>query len=180
MKLINALGFNFIWFGCVVYGNNFLPYAISLLVLHFCFIENPKSELYLVFSIAFAGILIDSLLTNFDVFNFEFFQSAPQSRLIFLNIPLWLIALWFAFGATVNHSLSLLKSYVWLRIFTGLMVVPLSYFTGYKLDAVQFSYSVLTTLCVLSLTWGTFMAFVFPYLINKAENPVHQLINKVE
>lgn len=180
MKLINALGFNFIWFGCVVYGDNFLPYAISLLVLHFCFIENHKSELYLVFLIALAGILIDSLLTAFDVFNFELFQSEPQSRVTFINIPLWLIALWVAFGATLNHSFSFLKLYFWLRVFTGLMFVPLSYFTGYKLDAVQFSYSVLTTLCVLSLTWGTFMAFVFPYLINKAANPVQQPINKVE
>lgn len=180
MKLINALGFNIIWLGCVSYGDNFLPYIVLLLVLHFCFIEHLKTELYLVFSIALAGIFIDSLLTKFDVFNFELFKSEPQLSLPFLNLPLWLMALWFAFAATVNHSLAFLKQYFWLRIFTGSIAIPLSYFAGYQLDVVQYSSSVLSTLCVLSLTWTVFMVFVFPYLINRTSNSVHQPINKVE
>ena len=180
MKLINAIAFNLIWFGCISYGDNFLPYVALLLVLHFYFIEQSKTELYLVFVIALAGIFIDSLLTSFNVLNFEFFKSESQFRLPFLNLPLWLMALWFAFAATVNHSLALLKQYFWLRIFTGLIAFPLSYFAGYQLDAVQFSFSVLITLCVLSFTWVVFMALVFPYLITATSNYVHQPINKVE
>lgn len=148
MTLFNALGFNAIWFGCILYGNSFIPIALVLLVVHLYTVKNCKKELITISVTSFIGVFVDSLLTYHHVFSF----STP---LIFghIGIPLWLIAIWLGFSATINHSIKYVKGSLPIQIIIGGFVFPLSYLSGFKLNAVALGYSSVITFITVSIVW---------------------------
>lgn len=152
MVILNAIGFNFLWFGLVCWGNVFSPIAICMLGAHLFFISDKRNlEITLIFIVAIIGIAVDSTLQFLGVF--YFISSA--------YLPLWLISLWFCFGATLNHSLNFLRHFKKLQFFVGAFVAPLSYVVGYQLEAVDFGMSVLSTYLILSVIWATLMLAFF-------------------
>ena len=156
MNWINAIGFNIIWFGCVFLGNSFTPIALCLLLAHLIFVNNKGKELFIIISVSVVGLFIDSLLVYFHVYNFNQLDPDPLFVILF-----WLIILWAAFAATINHSLSFINKYTFVKFLAGLLVVPLSYLAGNNFHAVEFGYSVVTTFFILSLTWGMLIPLLF-------------------
>ncbi|MCP4323932.1 MAG: DUF2878 domain-containing protein [Alteromonadales bacterium] len=152
MFIINLLGFDFIWFGLVYWGNIFIPLALLLLGLHIYFISNTKlKEIYLICAVASIGILVDSALQYFGVFIF------PQLKIL----PLWLITLWFCFAATLCHSLKILQSSKLLQWLVGAFLAPISYLGGNELSAVTFGLNTVNTFVLLSFLWGALMIIFF-------------------
>ena len=156
MFIINVIGFDFIWFGLVYWGNVFIPVASVILGLHFYFVSKSKiNELYLVCVIALIGILVDSSLQYFEIFIF------PGGN----SIPLWLVTLWFCFAATICHSLNFLQNSRLLQLLVGACLAPVSYLAGHKMDAVSFGLSISNTIIILSIVWGGLMVDIFHFKI---------------
>ena len=149
--LVNIIGYNIIWFGLVYWGNLFMPISLLLLTAHLYFVAKGHGELKLIFMITLIGFFVDSLLQYFSVFVF----TSPN------HIPYWLIMLWACFGATICHSLRFLDGSRVLQAIVGGLFAPLSYIAGYKLQAVNFGYSLIITYVVLSVIWA--MLFVLFY-----------------
>ncbi|WP_448568230.1 DUF2878 domain-containing protein [Thalassotalea ganghwensis] len=143
-KLVNFGFFYLIWFACVLYGNAAVPFVLLAVTLHL-FKFGDRQEVMLVMAITILGIIVDSFLMFFDVFVF-----AEQV----LVIPLWLIAIWMAFACTLRHSLSFFYSLPQWQILAGAIAGPLSYYSGYLLNAVEFGRSTMLTLGVLAIIWG--------------------------
>jgi hypothetical protein len=154
--LINAIGFNFSWFGLVYWGNNFIPFALTLLVFHLIFQSKNHKELILILLISVIGISVDSLLQQFNVFIF------PEPS----HVPFWLMMLWASFAASICHSLSFLASSKVLQFFLGGLISPLSYIAGNKFMVVEFGYSLLITYSILALLWGG-LFILFYYVKSK-------------
>lgn len=159
MKLMNAIGFNVIWFGCIFYRDDFIPFALCFLLIHFLLLKHKFKEVITIITVVTIGLVIDTLLVYFHVFYFP-----PESLSSVFAIPLWLIVLWAAFASTLNHSLAFMKTYPSLKYLAGIVIAPLSYLAGYNFNAVGFGYSVTTTFLILSGVWFIFMMAIFPII----------------
>lgn len=159
MKLMNAIGFNVIWLGCILYRDDFIPFALCLLLMHMYFVKDKLKEVINIILVGSIGLLIDSLLVYFHVFYFP-----VESTNNGFAIPLWLIVLWAAFASTLNYSLSFMKTYPLLKYLVAIIFAPLSYFAGYNFNAVGFGYSLTTTFLILSSVWFIFMMAIFPII----------------
>jgi len=149
--LINIIGFNFVWFGLVYWGNTFIPISLFILAAHLYFKAKGFGELKLIAAITVTGILVDSLLQYFTVFIF-----VDSS-----HIPFWLVMLWACFGATLCHSLRFLAGSKLLQLLVGGLLSPLSYIAGYKFKAVDFSLSLYTTYGILAAIWALLFVLFF-------------------
>ncbi|MFT6276388.1 MAG: hypothetical protein ACJAZ0_002494, partial [Halioglobus sp.] len=89
------ISFQVIWFVAVFGRNQWLLVALLILLLHFAFSPEKKSDLK-VLSLALLGIGIDAMLTAFGVFQFD-------------ETPFWLAVLWLAFVLNFGHSLLYLR-----------------------------------------------------------------------
>ncbi len=158
MKIYNALSFNVIWLTSVFYGNALIFVSIFLLLVHFLLVDNLQYEFRTVGVIATCGIAVDSLLTLFGVYSFD------VSQVSFLGLPLWLIVLWLGFSVTINHSFSFVSKSLLFQLIMGFILLPLNYFYGYKLNAVNFNYSVIHTLSILAIVWGVSVPLLFHYV----------------
>jgi hypothetical protein len=158
--IINAIGFNLTWFGLVYWGDIFVPVAIVLLGAHIIYVSDKGNhEIALIVIVAIIGVVVDSTLQVLGVFNF--FGNA--------YLPLWLISLWFCFGATLHHSLGFLQDSKRLQFLVGATIAPLSYLAGNQLEAVDFGISIFSTYMVLSLVWAVLMVvfFYIKFLLEK-------------
>ncbi|WP_448555342.1 DUF2878 domain-containing protein [Thalassotalea montiporae] len=151
--ILNALLFNVCWFGLIFWGNYFIPVVFVWLAWHLKNCPNPKQEFQLIFQVAAIGLIIDSSLMHVGIFSFE------QESLI---IPAWLLVLWAAFAATLNHSIKLICRNVTISRCIGAFVVPMSYLAGERLEAVYFQFSYLATVATISIVW----MLLLPYLMS--------------
>ena len=172
MKLLNAFGFNLIWFGCIFYGNYFVPVAIAILAIHLYFVKSTQHEIKTLLIATNIGVFIDVILTYMNIYQFD-----TLSTLSFLGLPLWLITLWLCFAATINHSIQFVKCSLPIQILVGAIAFPLSYSSGHKLGAVGLGYPLFNTIIVLSIIWvlGTLLIFyclkTFNRIQTMQENP---------
>lgn len=160
MILINALGFNVIWFGSVYLGNAYVPIALLILIAHLAVVNHVKEELLLICLVTMIGIIVDTFLMHLRVFVFN------ENNFF---IPYWLITIWLAFAATLNHSLFFLQKYSLLRVLVSIFIVPMSYLAGHQLGAVNFSYSLPITFIILSVVW--LFLFQLFFIISKKLKP---------
>jgi hypothetical protein len=152
MFIINVVGFNLVWFGLVYWGNIFVPIAIALLGAHIFYVsEKENQEVTLIFIVAIIGVVVDSTLQALGIFSF----------LGNAYLPVWLISLWFCFGATLNHSLGFLQNSKRLQVLVGAIIAPLSYLAGHQFKAVDFGLSVINTYLLLSVIWAVLMVSFF-------------------
>ncbi|WP_159821875.1 DUF2878 domain-containing protein [Colwellia sp. 20A7] len=149
--LLNIIGFNIAWFGLILLENRFIPVVLLWIGLHFYFCKQRVAEAKLIVSVATIGIVIDSALLFFDVFQFK-------DQLV---IPLWLIMLWIAFAATVAHSLQFLSRAKVFQLIVGFIFPPLSYIVGESLTSMTFGFEVLTTYFILAVIWSILMVLFF-------------------
>ncbi len=138
---IQLLLFQCLWFIAVIGQNQWLLAGVVLLVLHFIF-SNSRTRDWRVLPIAVIGMIMDALLTQLGVFEFNHF-------------PFWLGLLWVGFILSLGHSLN------WLNHLPRLLLIPigaiagtLSYLAGWKLDAVGLPMGVVQSITILAISWG--------------------------
>jgi hypothetical protein len=122
--LINAIGFQVVWFICVQGNNVFAVIATTaLLTIHQQVFKLglKRWKLLILFSlIGYAG-------DNFIAMIYEVNYSGTL-------ISLWLLCLWLSFATTLNHSMSWLFNKKYISLFVGIFIVPFSYLTGISLS----------------------------------------------
>ena len=164
-NIINIIGFNIGWWGCVLGVANELPYLgpllmALLLIAHYYLFISHIQELYLVLIVSTIGTLTDSLL----FLSGSFIYSGAYSNEI-LIAPLWISAMWAGFSATVNHSMSWLKDKWLLMVICGVVFGPAAFFTGEKFGAIEFHLSILLSGLVIAIVYGIAMPLI--YFINR-------------
>lgn len=96
-----------------------------------------------IIHVASIGIIVDSLLTYFGVFLFP----SPY------HAPLWLMMLWLNFAFALNFSMAWLGGYRVLGTLATAGFAVVSYFSGYKLGAVDFGHSLTFSLALIFVIW---------------------------
>jgi hypothetical protein len=133
-KVVNFALFQAGWFTCVLgatAGHEWLGPLVVLvmLALHLILIERSWAELAFLLVVGLIGTILDSLQVWLGVVRFS---GTPA-----LNIacPLWITALWFAFGTTLNVSLGWLHRRYVLAAILGGLAGPLTYVGASRLGA---------------------------------------------
>lgn len=145
---MQAISFQVIWLTAVLAGNRGLPVVFTLLLMHFIFSPTRMQDIKIL-PLAFIGIAVDISLTLIGVFQFN-------------ELPLWLIALWFAFVLNFSHSLKFLHKIK----FIGLMALGAvggcyAYIASWKLGAAELPLGLFPSSAILLVVW----AIMFPLLI---------------
>jgi hypothetical protein len=137
--IVNALGFQVVWFMCVQ-GNNLNASlaAIGLLCLHNLIFKIELKAWPILIAFSVIGYFGDSVIAK----NFHLIYSDNLDPLA----PLWLLSLWLAFSTTLNHSMQWLFNSKYLTLFIALFIVPISYFAGIQLSGSTFSLPINSTL----------------------------------
>ncbi len=145
--LLNAAGFQLLWWCCILLGNSALPLAALLLILHLLLHPQPQAELRVVTLTAAIGMGLDALLGHAGLYRF-----ADQSLIPLLQLPWWLLLLWLGFGACLRQSLAWLGPRPLLAAVSGGVAGGASYWAAARLGAVEFPMgNALTTLLIASL-----------------------------
>jgi hypothetical protein len=138
---IQLVLFQALWLICVIGQNDWILLALMMLGVHFMFSPVAKQDVR-VLSLALIGISIDATLTMTGVFEFGAF-------------PFWLGLLWIGFSLSLGHSLG------WLKKIPTVLLIPMaavmgsvSYLGGWKLDAVELPFGVITSMLLLALIWA--------------------------
>ena len=150
-KWLNFALFQSIWFAAIL-GRESLEWLLMLLLMvHLLLCADRKAEMKIMLLCAGLGSVVDIILTLTGVFVFD---PAPWP----LPIPVWLIALWLGFAATLRHSLSYFLARPAIAIPAASLAAPLSYFAAMRLDAVVFGFGTLFTIVLIGILWAAMMA----------------------
>lgn len=157
--VLNVASFYVGWFACIYSATEPAqivgPLVIAgLLAIHFCLTDERLRELRLIVLTGLFGTLLESALMVAGLYRFT---NHTGSWLC----PVWLTALWMAFGSTFNHSLYRLRGRYRLAVVFGALGAPLGYYAGMRLGALTFVPRLVVTLSVLAVLW----AVVFPSLM---------------
>jgi hypothetical protein len=109
-SIINAMGFQLVWFICVQ-GNdlNAAIAVIALLVIYWMMFR-PEFKILMgltVFSLV--GYLGDGIIAM--IFHLDYLGSLNYNDHLNFLAPVWLSGLWLGFATTLNHSML----YFWYR-----------------------------------------------------------------
>lgn len=149
---VNLIGFNIAWYLCVFLGNEALILVCFLLILHLLFHKQPLTEFLIVFIVGSLGFCVDLFLTMINFLKFEGGPIVP---------PLWLMALWFCFCATLRQSLSFFNDRTLLAAFFGALGGSSSYIAGGLVGVVSFSLPLVVSAFVIGFIW----MILFPSLL---------------
>lgn len=146
----NALWFQSTWFLCVLGRETLLPLTLGMIALHFVLAASAVREFRSLLPIATLGIGIDALLSAVGVFDF-----GP------VLLPLWLMALWFAFATTLTRALAVFGRKRWVAAVVGSVGVPFNYVVGAKMGAVALPLSPVVTAVVLVSVWAVLLPVLY-------------------
>jgi hypothetical protein len=107
------------------------------------------------------GIGVDTLLSAIGIFDF-----GPAL------IPLWLMALWVAFAASLTRALGVFGRSPWLAALVGGIGVPFNYAVGAKMGAVNLPMDPILTGAVLITIWAMLLPAL--YRVAKPIPPLEQ------
>jgi len=165
IKIVNAVLFYIIWWGCILgikYSQHYLGPLITLLAvgLHLNLISETQKESKVVLLCILLALFVESVNRYSGLLIYEGF--------LFDNSffpPLWIICIWVALSITLNYSMFFLKDRWWLMVICGGIFGPWCYFASEKLNILHFSYSPVVSLLILSAVWA--LSLPMMYYINK-------------
>ncbi len=161
-NIFNILGFQLAWWTCVLGVQKgylyFGPAVMAFyLAVHLFLTGRNRSEINFIIAVGLVGLLVD---TAFLQSSFIYYEGLTLSSLA----PLWIVAMWLGFSATLNHSLAWLDGKWFYSFLMGAVFGPLSYIAGYKFGAINFKIS-LISITILSMVWGLVIPILF--LLNR-------------
>jgi hypothetical protein len=139
----NALWFQGFWLCAVLGRDRLLPALLTLLALHLWLVTDRRREVLRIAPVAALGMAVDGALSFTGVYQF------PNDVLL----PIWLACLWCGFATTLWRSLGFLRRHPVLVWVAGAVALPLNYWAGQRLGAVEFGLPLLTTLGLLACIW---------------------------
>jgi hypothetical protein len=146
--VLNFAWYQLLWFVAVV-GGPVLAWLLPLLLaLHLLQVRDWRSELLLMLAAASIGGAFDTVLALAGYFRFD---ALPGP----LPVPLWLLAIWMGFAATLRHSMRHLVARPRLMTAAAGCCAPLSYLAAERLGAVSFPLGTLPTAVAVGLSWLT-------------------------
>jgi hypothetical protein len=151
--IINFIGFQLIWWLCVLFNDATILICCLLLTVHLAYHSRPLAEFKSMLVIGAIGYCIDSLLTTLGVF--EFSNHAWLA-------PMWLGVLWLGFATNISCLSSNLALSPFLLAIIGFVLVPFSYIGAAHLNAVVLPYGTAITWLTIAMIW----AFLLPLLFN--------------
>ena len=150
---MNLLLYQGIWFIAVLGRTPYVWIAFALLGIHLWLCTNRRRELGVLVAGSIVGLACDTTLTLNGIFQFS-----PTPNL--LPIPLWLVAIWLAFNATLRHSLRGLSKRPAVLILLAALGAPLSYLGAERLGAVTLPLGQVQTALILAPVWAAIMAIL--------------------
>ena len=165
IKIVNAVLFYIIWWGCILgikYSQHYLGPLITLLAvgLHLNLISETQKESKVVLLCILLALFVESVNRYSGLLIYEGF--------LFDNSffpPLWIICIWVALSITLNYSMFFLKDRWWLMVICGGIFGPWCYFASEKLNILHFSYSPVVSLLILSAVCA--LSLPMMYYINR-------------
>ncbi len=173
-KAANVIGFQLVWFGCMVGAGNGLPWLGPLACAIFVIATlaaggQRRADLRLLLVALPLGIALDS------AFAWSGWLRYAEAWPWITVAPLWIAALWAAFAMTLNHSMAFLRGRFWLAATLGLIGGPLAYWSAAgAFDAVSFGAPVAWVLIALALAWGALIPLIFRLDANLASRLHHE------
>ncbi len=161
--LLNFVGFQCGWFGCVLGAARGWPgagaaMAAAIVATHVLRAARPGMELRLILCAIAMGAVWDSALAATGWMTFT------SGTLIDGLGPPWMLVLWALFAITLNVSLAWLKGRWLVAALLGAVSGPLSYWAGARLGALAFTEPG-PALIALSAGW----AIMTPLLVAAAQ-----------
>ena len=141
------------WFACVLLSRDGRPWLGAGAMLIFVFAhfvadwEKRSGDLAPVLISGIYGFFTDSFLAASGLLSFT------QTTLPIGPSPLWMIALWLGFGATLNSSMTWLNRNVGISALTGAVVGPLAYGGGVRLGLIVMGPNPEWTYAALAIQW---------------------------
>jgi hypothetical protein len=125
----NLVGFQLVWASAVGGAARGWWWAGPLALFAFAAWQltvssNRRTDAQLLLVCAAVGIAIDTLWVQFGWMRFE--AAVPWTGLA----PIWIVAMWMGFALTLNHSMAVLKSRLWLGAALGAIGGPLAYWAA--------------------------------------------------
>lgn len=157
--LVNALAFQAGWWAVVLSAARDHA-AVGLLVVglvltwHLTRVRPGPAEAALIAGAACIGLVFDSLLLATGWVEFA------GDALFGILVPLWMLALWANFAATLNVSLRALRARPWLAALLGGVGGPLAYWGGAGLGAMTLV-EPLPALLALAAGWAVLTPLSF-------------------
>ncbi len=155
LLIINFIGFQLVWFACVLGGAHDLlwagPVAVApLIIWHLGNATLPSSELRLLIIGTLLGSLFDQALLSSG------WIAYPESGWPTGLLPPWMVALWLGFCTTLNVSMRWLRTLPVIAVLFGAVGGPLAYWAGVKLGAMVWLQPVNVAIS-LAIGWGVMM-----------------------
>lgn len=167
-RLFEFAGFQVVWIICALGSANGQSWPAVLATLAFLVLliatgRPPRMFLGLALASAVTGAVVESAFAASGLMAYQ--ASWPSTALA----PVWIVALWAAFGATLPTTADLLGNRPWGKAaLLGAVFGPLSYVAGEKLGAVAITASPLLAFGVIAIAW----AGIYPALIALARRAV--------
>jgi Protein of unknown function (DUF2878)/Family of unknown function (DUF6134) len=164
-NVCNFIAYQLLWFACVLGAAHGYAWigpagALIFLIAHLALIDDVRSDVRLIGLAILAGFAVDTLLVQTGQIAFSD-GSWPQGWQ-----PYWMLALWAAFAATLNHSMRWVASRPIVAAGLGAVGGPLAYLAGAKLGALTLSSSQLA-LPAIGIAWSVCL-----YMLARASAPV--------
>ena len=159
--ITNFILFQLAWFAAVIGGARGWPIlgvlpAIVVVAIHLgSNLAQVKQEIMLVLGVTALGAIFETAFIALGTLNY-----ARPSDIAALP-PIWIIALWFAFGTLPHGSLKWLSGRIWPQLLLGAVFGPLSYLGGVKLGAATLGEPIVISLAVIGCGWAPALALIF-------------------
>jgi hypothetical protein len=159
--IANFILFQLAWFAAIIGGARGWPIlgalpAIVVVAIHLgSNLPQLKREAILVFGVTALGVIVETAFIAFGALHYA--RTNDNTALP----PIWIIALWFAFGTSPHGSLRWLSGRIWYQPFLGAVFGPLSYLAGVRLGAATMGEPIVVSLAVIGCGWGLAMVFIF-------------------
>ena len=158
-SITNFILFQIAWFAAIIGGASGWPLlgsvpALVVVAIHLFVNRNQWSrEAVLIVGVTLLGVIVETGFVSLGALHY-----AGTSAVL---PPIWIVALWFAFGTLPHGSLSWLSRRVWLQLFLGAVFGPLSYLGGVKLGAATMPVPMMGSIIIISVGWALAMVVMF-------------------
>lgn len=147
----NLLGYQLVWFAAVLgaaRGWAWIGPVATLLFgsVHWLASTQRRADLRLALLAIAVGFALDGTLSLLDLARYA--ATSPPWP------PLWLLAIWAAFGLTLNHSFVLAQRHLGLTALVAAIGGPLAYLAAARLGAIAFAQPAWRSLAMLALAWS--------------------------
>ncbi len=160
-SLSNFILFQIAWFAAIVGGARGWPVlgsvpALLVVAIHLSMNRNHlKQELLLILGVTVLGVIVETGFVSLGALHY----AGTNTNAVLP--PIWIVALWFAFATLPHGSLSWLSGRLWLQLFLGAVLGPLSYVGGVKLGAATMPEPMIVALVIISVGWALAMVVMF-------------------